>query len=466
MQTFVARFALQRGGLGASAAALPVTAAAGSLTALLIPGFGLFNGVRGLEVVVRGALFRPAYEIFYTAVAPQDKRAVKSSIDVAADRTGDTLAATLVQLFLVLDPGRQTGMLVSACACSVVGLLLALQLRGGYVLALEKSLVNRGVELDPSLVEDATTRSVLLKTAAVRGSTGVLRGQPPGLSWPLAAPSAGDPFLSSAAELRSGDTVRVVGALQKLGPENWTLAPLAIELLAWDPVTRAARDALKRMAPKIVGLLADILLDPDQDFTIRRRLPRVLAAVPSSRAVEALIVALDDPRFEARFYSARALYLVLRDHPGLSVPRERIWACVNRELSSQKPVWQSRRLLDRRDARDSDWFFDEQLQDQADHNLEHLFTLLALLLPAGAVRTAFRALHTEDRQLKGIALEYLESATPPDIRRPLLQVLEAGVGYRTTTPDAKDALARLLQSDAQISQSLSLALRSRATPPE
>lgn len=454
VQTFVVRFALQYGGLAGSASALPATAAAGGLTALLIPGFGVLNSVRGIEVVVRGSLFLSAYELFYTAVAPTNKRAAKSFIDVGMDRMGDALGAGLVQLFLVFAPGQPTGILVSACACSVVAFLLALQLRRGYTLALEKSLVDRGVELDPSLVEDSTTYSVLLRTIVLRGSKGVPRDQAPTRSRPLATPPARDPFVRSTAELRSGDAGRVVEALQKLGPEDWMLAPLVIKLLAWDTVTQAARDALKRMAPKIVGLLVDVLLDPEQDFAIRRRVPRVLALVPSSRSVDGLLAALDDQRFEVRFYCARALYLVLRDHPELSVPQERVWAAINRELSLQKSVWQSHRLLDSRDAQDADWFFDEQLQDRADRNLEHLFTLLALLLPVEAVRTAFRALHTDDRHLKGTAFEYLETATPPDTQRLLLQVLEADAEYRASTRDSKDALTRLLQSQAQINLSL------------
>jgi hypothetical protein len=454
VQTFVVRFALQFGGLAASASALPVTAAAGGLTALLIPGFGVFNGVRGIEVVVRGSLFRSAYELFYTAVAPTDKRVAKSLIDVGVNRMGDALGAGLVQLFLVFAPGRYTGILVSACACSVAAFLLGLHLRRGYILALEKSLVDRGFELDPSLVEDSTTYSVLMQTLALRGSTGSSRDQATMPSRLLATPPRNDPFVRCATELRSGDAGRVVDTLQKLGPEDWMLAPLVIKLLAWDSVTQTARDALKRMAPKIVGLLIDILLDPDRDFAIRRRVPRVLALVPSPRAVEGLLAALNDQRFEVRFYSARALYLLLRDHSELSVPQERVWATVNRELSLQKSVWQSHRLLDSRDIGDADWFFDEQLQDRADRNLEHIFTLLGLLLPAEAVRTAFRALHTDDRYLKGTAFEYLETATPPDTRRPLLQVLEADAEYRAVAPDSNDALARLLQSQAQIDLSL------------
>jgi hypothetical protein len=146
------------------------------------------------------------------------------------------------------------------------------------------------------------------------------------------------------------------------------------------------------------------------------------------------------------------------------VPQDRIWAAVNRELSLQKSVWQSHRLLDNRDARDADWFFDEELQDRADRNLEHIFTLLALLLPVVAVRTAFRALHTDDRYLKGTALEYLETATPPDTRRPLLQVLEADAEFRVSIPDSNDALASLLQSQAQINLSLRSVPRVSPTP--
>lgn len=178
-------------------------------------------------------------------------------------------------------------------------------------------------------------------------------------------------------------------------------------------------------APKSRGTLADALLDTDRDFTIRRRVPRVLAFVPSTRSVEALFAALQDQRFEVRFYSGRALYLLLSDHPELRLAPERVWEAVNRELSGQQSVWQSHRLLDSRDARSSEWFFDNQLLDRADRNLEHLFTLLALLLPGDAVRIAFRALHTDDRQLRGTAFEYLESATPAHTRHLLLPLLEA-----------------------------------------
>src|SRR5262249_44785029 len=113
-------------------------------------------------------------------------------------------------------------------------------------------------------------------------------------------------------------------------------------------------------------------------------------------------------------------------------------------------------LLDRRGSHEKEWFFDDQLLDRADRNLEHLFTLLALLLPTDAVRIAFRALHTEDRQLKGTAFEYLESATPPDTRQLLLPLLEADVEGRARAAASNRALENLMASRAQVNHTLKI----------
>ena len=133
-----------------------------------------------------------------------------------------------------------------------------------------------------------------------------------------------------------------------------------------------------------------------------------------------------------------------------------LWAALNRELSLQRPLWNSHRLLDPRGPQEKDWFFDDQLLDRADRNLEHLFTLLALLLPVEAVRIAFRALHTDDLQLKATAFEYLESATPADTRQLLLPLLETDAQTRLRAPGRNAALQNLLASTALVNQHLNL----------
>jgi hypothetical protein len=307
------------------------------------------------------------------------------------------------------------------------------------------------------MVEDSATHSVLMRSIVIP-----LPPRPPSTPETVAQPSArqADTFVRAATELRSGDLARVERAAAELGPDDWQLAPLMIDLLAWDEAMPAARSALERMGAGITGMLVDVLLDPHRDFAVRHRVPRVLAVVSSSRSVEGLFAALEDQRFEVRFYSGRALYLLAKDHPELVIGSDRIWAAVNRELSLQKSVWQSHRLLDSRDASDKEWFFDDQLLDRADRNLEHLFTLLALLLPGEAVRIAFRALHTDDKQLKGTAFEYLESATPAHTRHLLLPLLEADAEARMQSTATNGALAKLMASQARVNRSLNLNPRS------
>jgi hypothetical protein len=328
------------------------------------------------------------------------------------------LGAGLIFLLSTVSPGR-SGMVFSAAAFSAAAaMVLTHRLRTGYVHALERSLVDRAVALDPALVRDSRTSSLLLRTTAV--------------PWPetksdlpAQRPAQTDDFVRITADLRSGDPARV---------------------------RAAAREALQRMGPKITGMMINVLLDPKREFAIRRRLPRVLAYIPSSRSVEGLLAAVGDRRFEARFYAARALSLILRDQPDLAPPSDRIWAVVNGEVDVHTSERHNRRLLD---ARDSRWYFDEELRDRAGLNLEHLFTLLSLALPVEAVRIAFRALHTTDRQLRGAALEYLESATPPVTRRRLLNLLEAEPASRAPVA-APDALHRLLLSSDEVTKSLSL----------
>jgi hypothetical protein len=165
---------------------------------------------------------------------------------------------------------------------------------------------------------------------------------------------------------------------------------------------------------------------------------------------------LQDHRFEVRFYAGRALHLAIKERPELMIAPDQVWTAINRELSHQRSVWQDHRLLDRRDSQDKQWYFDDQILDRADWNLEHLFTLLALLLPADAVRIAFRALHTDDRRLKSTAFEYLESATPLDTRQLLLPVLEADAENRLRSANAERALRDLLASNAKVNTRLNL----------
>jgi hypothetical protein len=123
---------------------------------------------------------------------------------------------------------------------------------------------------------------------------------------------------------------------------------------------------------------------------------------------------------------------------------------VKRELSVATPIWQGRRLLDNRDASDSGFsFLDDVLRDRANQSLENVFSLLAVVLPREPLKVAFRALHSEDRLLHGLGLEYLEGVLPSAINEMLIEVLDSAPAAHPGK-DPGEVLARLMQSNQSL----------------
>jgi ATP:ADP antiporter, AAA family len=150
----------------------------------------------------------------------------------------------------------------------------------------------------------------------------------------------------------------------------------------------------------------------------------VFAVCVSQRAADGLMLGLDDLRFEVRFQCARSLVSILEKNPRVRIDRDRIFEVVRRETAVGRPVWESHRLLNLLDDRDEHVFVDEFVKDRASRSLAHVFTLLSLALPPEPLRIAFRGLHTDDANLRGTALEYLEGVLPLPIREQLWPYLE------------------------------------------
>lgn len=467
---------MERLGLAVSAGTPSLALAAGGAVAAAVPGVASVTFARGAESACRGSLFRSSYEVFFTPVPPKEKRAAKSLIDVGCDRLGDALGAGVIRGALVLMPTYRNGPLVLlSIGCSAVALLFATRLHRGYIQTLERSLLNRAVELDLSDVEDTTTRTVMLQTLpAIRARAAertadtpatAARRPPVEKAVPTITAMAQDPELRDIAALRSRDRDKILQVLQsqKLTP---MLVPHVIPLLAWDAVAAPALDALRRIADERTGELIDALLDPNQDFAVRRRLARVFASCTTQRAADGVALGLNDHRFEVRFQCARSLVTIVDRHKTLRVDRDFIFEVIQRETAVGRPVWESHRLLNQRDDRDEKFFVDDFVKDRADRSLAHVFTLLSLVLPAEPLRIAFRGLHTDDPALRGTALEYLEGILPPTLRERLWPFLE---DRRTSTKTARprdEILADLLRSHASIVLNLEELQRRGPTPKE
>ena len=458
VQASSSRFMLERWGLAAATGTPSMALVLGSAAGLIAPGAASVLVMRASESIFRGSLFRAGYELFFTPIPRAEKRAVKSVIDVGFDRLGDAVAGGLLRLvlFSVAPAARSSTVLSLTIVCATVAFLFASRLNRGYIHALEKGLLQRAVDLDLGEVEDLTTRTAMLRTL---GQTQVDIGwAPAGRQRAPAAegtvPAGLDPDLQTIVTLRSRDRDEVTRLLRSDEGISRSLVPHVVPLLAWNPVAEAAVFALRKVAEEHVGELVDALLDPNQDFAVRRRLARVFAVCVSQRAADGLVLGLDDLRFEVRFQCARSLAAIVEKNLTIRIDKERIFAFVLREVAVGRPVWESRRLLDALDTGETVSFVDDFVRDRANQSLAHVFTLLSLVLPREPLQIAFRGLHTQDQNLRGTALEYLEGILPPAIRDRLWPFLEDRRPSDRRGRARDEILADLLRSNKSIVMNL------------
>jgi hypothetical protein len=254
-----------------------------------------------------------------------------------------------------------------------------------------------------------TTRTILLRTQT-------------------AAPTRGGPSnddIESIVALRSGDPKRIATVLLSDNKLSANLVPHVIALLTTDALADDAMRALRDVADRHAGAISDALTDGAQPFKIRRRLARVLGAGRSQRAADGLMIALNDLRFEVRYQSARSLAGLVQHNGSIRIDRVRITEAIRSEVTRGPSAWDGRRLVDPSDA---------DAEGRASLALEHVFTLLSLVVPAASLQVAFRGLCSADPVMRGTALEYLDAVLPHDIRPFLWPFLEAFFAHTRKTP--------------------------------
>src|SRR5207245_533055 len=233
---------------------------------------------------------------------------------------------------------------------------------------------------------------------------------------PHPADAGTESWLDTASVLLSGDPDRIRAVLTREAALEPALVSLVVPLLARDELFTETVAALRRIAPRCTGQLLDVLLDPEQDPVVRRRVPRVLKAAPTQRAVDGLLAALRDERFDVRYRSTQALLRLRQRDGSLLIPTSDAFSAAQRELT---------------------------LARASPRGLEHVFGLLSLAVPGEPLGVALRAWRTDDRALRGTALEYLQNVLPTTVWGalwPWLGSLPAATGR--TLDEMRDDLLR------------------------
>jgi hypothetical protein len=303
-------------------------------------------------------------------------------------------------------------MLTTAAIASAVSFVMAGRLNHAYIDSLERSLEQHAIDLDLPDADESPARPMWPVTAGlpITRSLSGQNGTPP----PWMRESVAQQWL----DLSSGEPERIKRALKHGPPLERPLLPWVIPLLARRSVAPFAHEALEAVAVHNVGQLADYLLDPSTPVKVRRAVPAILAATANERAANALLYALQDDVFEVRLETSRALDNLKRSSD-IHVEAEEIFAAIRREL----------------------------IQRVEPPNLDLVFSLMGVVLPREPVRAAFEGLTTKDPQLRGLALEYLDSALPPDIGEALLRLVDTDhePPEESAIDDLRQELTKLIQ---------------------
>lgn len=407
VQLSLAGFALERLGLAGTLAVLPIGILAVGALGPLIPRPWSAVSLRATSTVLESSLFRSAYEPLYTPLSQRARRSLKTLIDVAAGRLGETLGSLALLGIAAAWPGA-LGLPVRglALAAAALSLFLSLHMHSSYIAELARSLRKGTVRLRSTDVHDSTTRLTLSQThieiersqllaeiAAQRASV-----PPPAAAAPAAPqPNPEHAQLSAAmADLLSADRARVTALLRR-GPLDVHLVSLAIPLLEHSELVEPVTAALSSLAPRVTGQLIDALSDPERSARVRRRLPRILQQARQPMAAQALIAALQAPERSLRYRATGSLVALRASHPELMPAPGLVFEQVRSELREAP----------------------EQL------SLQHVFLLLSLVLEREPLWLAYTALGGRDARQRGTALEYLHNTVPEPLRGELLPWVEA-----------------------------------------
>ncbi|MBA3459419.1 MAG: hypothetical protein H0T46_05630 [Deltaproteobacteria bacterium] len=443
---------LGRLGLAKNIGALPGLLVVGGLAAIALPSLAAFVVIRGFEAVQRNTLYRSAYELFYTPVAESRKRAAKALIDIGFDRLGTVVGAGLVALFLAVDHEHVTLLvLVAIVALSVATLPFTRMLRANYIAALEGGL--RDTASLPALTKDESSGPEEPRAPSAAAPEEVAAA-------PLEPVSVGEGPIADALRHPAGVVdgrewigapaeVAVAGLGALTARSTQPAVAYAIMLLTHRERYVEAFGALSKISAAIAGQLADVLVDPEADVQVRRRVALVLASTGTQRGVDGLLLGVADERFEIRYACSRALMQLVAHHPRLTVDRATILRALLVELDHRArqpapPVFVPDPL------EEMPMFVAPRLHPAADHVLDHVFTVVGLHIDREQLLMAYRALHQDDVRQRGTALEYLQTILPPDFR----DAVWPFVGQLATPPprSARTILADLIRTTSVASR--------------
>jgi HEAT repeat protein len=234
------------------------------------------------------------------------------------------------------------------------------------------------------------------------------------------------PFVPRLAELLHDDdpSVQRLACRSASRIHSPRLVDDLVELLADRDVRVRARDALVAQGDDVVELLEALLNDLDAPLIQRLQVPRVLRAIGTRQAAQALLFSRIRDNATLRYRIATALFEMTRAHPDLEVDRQRTDEAALRRLRAYRHYRPILRTLEQ--APEPAYApLARAVGDRLSQNLEMGLRLIGLARDPDMMLRIFEGIDKRGSSLRAEAIELIDVALAGDpMRAELLRHIE------------------------------------------
>jgi ATP/ADP translocase/HEAT repeat protein len=220
----------------------------------------------------------------------------------------------------------------------------------------------------------------------------------------------------------------------------------------------AARGALSKLGPAVLNSVGQLMPDPDQDVTLRRALPQVLAEFEDQRIVTGILAHLPEEDLPLHYQAIKTLGKMRSRYPELRFPARE----VDRLLDVERDLYcttASRWMILRGGRPQNDWqsLLLRAIEERLSFTRERIFRLLGLIHPADDIFNTWHRIVRGRPSVRAAALEFLGNLLSAKHREYFLPLLEASsweevaVRAREQTPNLgalttfRDAVVELIE---------------------
>lgn len=258
-------------------------------------------------------------------------------------------------------------------------------------------------------------------------------------------------------------------SVRAAGSGDFVFVPTLVSLLRDRRLKARARAVLVSYGEPVIDVLAHFMRDPEEDIWVRRHIPATLAQIPSQKAVDVLVGALEEQDGFLRYKAIAALAKLRREQAALRFPVDPVEALALRQGRTYFEYLSLHfNLFGRQPARTrassppgvplpADSLLARALDEKMDRMLNRVYLMLSLIYPWQDIAAARWTIEHGDARSRASASEYLDNLLSGQLRKRILPMLEdmpreekvrrANVILRTRPRDVEESLLQLINDE-------------------